>query len=250
LKADISARLLELNRRFYDEQASSFSATRQRIQPGMAHSVEEWMESHGGYAASADNHLLDLGCGNGNLALWLANQGYRGDYTGVEQSSGLLASEVSLPDNFKFCQADLSVADWLVDLPTSPFDLITCFAVLHHLPGEGLRLRLLRELKRLLAPEGIFILSVWQFMKSPRLVQRIQPWEAIGLKVADVDMGDALLDWRAEGESTGSALRYVHAFSEEELRHLADKSSFQVRESWLSDGKEGCLGLYQIWARA
>jgi tRNA (uracil-5-)-methyltransferase TRM9 len=250
VKSEIADRLLVLNRQFYAEQAGSFSATRQRIQPGMARSLTEWAEQHGGFASSSGRHILDLGCGNGNLADWLAGQGYQGVYTGVDQSAGLLAAVPSLPDNFGFFNGDLSKPDWLAELPVNPFDLITCFAILHHLPGEGMRLRLLRELKRLLAPDGCLILSVWQFHNSTRLMSRIQSWESVGLLPADVDEGDALLDWRAEGEAVGTALRYVHAFNEAELQHLAAKSSFQICESWSSDGKEGCLGLYQVWSRA
>jgi tRNA (uracil-5-)-methyltransferase TRM9 len=250
VKFEIAGHLLELNRRFYSGQAHAFSATRQHIQPGMARSVGDWIETHGGYTGSQGLHMLDIGCGNGNLAQWLNSQGFKGNYAGVEQSSDLISTLADLPDNFKFHLADLAQPDWLVELPATPYDLITCFAVLHHLPGEGLRLRLLRELKRLLAPEGTFLLSVWQFMKSPRLVGRIQSWEVAGLADSDVDAGDVLLDWRAEGESAGASLRYVHAFSEEEMQRLAGKSSFQIRDSWSSDGKEGCLGLYQVWSRA
>jgi hypothetical protein len=113
-----------------------------------------------------------------------------------------------------------------------------------------MRIRLMREVKRLLAPDGKFLHSVWQFNSSPRLVKRIQPWQAIGLAITDVDEGDALLDWRAEPEGDRPALRYVHAFNEAELQKLAEKSGFRVTDSWLSDGKEGCLGLYQVWSRA
>ncbi len=195
-------------------------------------------------------NMLDLGCGNGNLAAWLVEQDYRGWYTGVDQSTGLLKQTRAGNDRFTFLAVDLAQPDWLTELPTRPFDLVTAFAVLHHLPGEGMRIRLMREIKRLLAPDGKFIHSVWQFNSSPRLVKRIQPWQAIGLSSADVDEGDALLDWRAEAEDQPAALRYVHAFGESELQRLAEKSGFRILESWQSDGKEGCLGLYQVWSRA
>ena len=89
-------------------------------------------------------------------------------------------------------------------------------------------MRLLREFKRLLAPEGTFILSVWQFINSPRLVGRIQSWERPDWLNGDVDEGDVLLDWRAEGESAGAALRYVHAFSEDGNAATGWKSGFQI----------------------
>jgi tRNA (uracil-5-)-methyltransferase TRM9 len=250
MKYEIADRLLELNRLFYAEQAASFSATRQRIQPGMARSLSEWIAPRGGFSTSSGLHLLDVGCGNGSLAAWLVEQGYQGWCTGVDQSDGLLGRVPTGSDRITFQTADLSKPDWLVDLPTQPFDLVTCFAVLHHIPGEGLRLRLLRELKRLLAPDGIFIHSVWQINNAPRLLKRVQPWESAGLTAADVDDGDVLLDWRADGEASGQAVRYIHIYNEAELQRLAEKSSFRINQSWYSDGKEGNLGLYQVWSRA
>jgi tRNA (uracil-5-)-methyltransferase TRM9 len=250
MKAVVADRLLDLNRRFYAEQAGAFSATRQRIQPGMARCLSEWAGQQGGFAASNGQRLLDLGCGNGNLAAWLSGQGYQGWYTGIEQSVELLNQAETGSDRYSFQEADLSKPDWLAELPTQPFDLVTCFAVLHHIPGEGLRLRLLREIKRLLAPDGVFIHSVWQVYNSPRLVKRIQAWDRFGLKSVDVDEGDILLDWRAETIEPGQSLRYVHVYDEAELQRLADKSSFRINASRSSDGKEGNLGLYQTWSRA
>jgi len=80
-------------------------------------------------------------------------------------------------------------------------------------------------------------------LNSDKLKARIQPWERIDLSAADVDPGDALLDWR----SGGNGLRYVHHFSEQELSDLAAECGFRVVESFLSDGAGGRLGLYQTW---
>lgn len=250
MENEIVARLLALNARFYADCSGSFSATRQRIQPGVERSLSGWVAKHGGFEASAGLRLLDLGCGNGNLAVWLESQGYLGWYTGVDQSKGLLEQVAAPTDRYTCLEGDLTKPDWLEGLPAHPFDLVTCYAVLHHIPGEYLRLRLLREIKRLLAPNGGLSLSCWQIDHSPRLLKRIQAWEKVGLTPADVEAGDVLMDWRADDEYPGEALRYVHTFNEMELAHLAAKSSFQLDSSWLSDGKEGNLGLYQLWSRA
>lgn len=249
MRVEIARQLLEVNARFYADYAASFSTTRQHIQPGIARVLSEWIAARGGVAGSKSMRLLDLGCGNGNLARWLTEEGYQGWYTGVDQSAQLLKNAEPVPDRITFQLADLSRSDWLADLPSQPFDLVTAFAVLHHMPDEGLRIRLLREIKRLLAPDGAFIHSEWQFKSSPRLVKRIQSWETIGLSPADVEENDALLDWRAETGAKKPALRFVHAFDEPELARLAEKSGFRIMNSWLSDGKEGCLGLYQVWSR-
>ena len=88
-------------------------------------------------------------------------------------------------------------------------------------------------------------LACAQFLNSDKLRARVQPWSEIGLTEADVDANDTLLDWRGGGRG----LRYVHHFDEAELNALASASRFQVRETFLSDGENGRLGLYQVWER-
>jgi tRNA (uracil-5-)-methyltransferase TRM9 len=246
MKEDTANRLLDLNRQFYQTLASQFSATRQRLQPGVRQALANLPHQ-------AD--LLDLGCGNGELWRSLAGAGHQGRYVGLDFSSELLrvatqdgnASLAHMSDpraaQAVFLQADLSALDWDAMIPSPPFDVVLAFAVLHHLPGEDLRLRVLTKVRELLSPEGCFIHSEWQFLNSPRLRARIQPWEAIGLLVDQVDPGDYLLDWK----HGGYGLRYVHHFSLAELEHLAQISRFDITELFVSDGEGGNLGIYQVW---
>jgi tRNA (uracil-5-)-methyltransferase TRM9 len=229
------SRLLELNRGFYQTFALQFSLTRQRLQPGVSHILEQ---------IKPTEKLLDIGCGNGELARQLTRRGYTGLYTGVDFSSILLQQATAgLPSNFYFLQADLSGTDWDTSLHGEKYDAILAFAVLHHLPGIELRVRVLSKIRSLLLQGGRFVHSEWQFLNSPRLRSRVQPWEAIGLSASDVDPDDYLLDWRRGGQG----LRYVHHFSEGELEQLAEAAGFKVIQSFLSDGENGRLGLYQVW---
>jgi 2-polyprenyl-3-methyl-5-hydroxy-6-metoxy-1,4-benzoquinol methylase len=229
------SRLLDINRQFYQTFANAFSATRQRLQPGVTHILEQ---------LSPEDDLLDLGCGNGELAHELARCGHAGSYTGLDFSPTLLEqAAASQPAYFKFVQADLSTTDWDAQLAGNRYAVILAFAVLHHIPGVELRLQVLRKARSLLSVGGRFIHSEWQFLNSPRLTSRIQPWEAIGISASDVEPGDYLLDWR----QGGSGLRYVHHFSEDELEELAGQASFEVEETFLSDGENQRLGLYQVW---
>jgi hypothetical protein len=147
------------------------------------------------------------------------------------------------PAHFRFLQADLSSPGWDAALSGVHHDAVLAFAVLHHLPGVDLRFQVLRKVRALLLPGGRFIHSEWQFLNSPRLKARLQPWESIGLSQADVEPGDYLLDWR----QGGYGLRYVHHFSEPELGELAEGAGFRIIDSFLSDGENGRLGLYQVW---
>ncbi len=240
-----TARLIEINREFYTRFGNSFSATRHRIQPGVRRILE---------TLRGGESILDLGCGNGELARELAKRGHRGAYLGMDFSLPLLRGAEAMPKGFsaKFVKVDLTKLSAFSDqlsvvssqlLNTDHWSLITAFAVLHHIPSHEIRFDILRTVHDLLADEGKFILSNWQFLNSEKLTARIQPWEKVGIQSSDVDAGDYLLDWRSGGEG----LRYVHHFSESELSMLAHETRFKISETFYSDGETGNLGLYQIW---
>jgi tRNA (uracil-5-)-methyltransferase TRM9 len=237
-------RLLEINGLFYQTFALQFSQTRQRIQPGVRKIIER---------IPKDASILDLGCGNGELWKTLAENGYRGCYVGLDASPGLLdiASQKysdRLPNTPTFIQANLADSGWDEALCQSQsevgcFDQVMAFAVFHHLPGHNLRRQTLEMVHELLCPGGQFIHSEWQFLNSPRLKARLQPWNFAGIAENQVDHGDYLLDWR----HGGSGLRYVHQFDPGELEQLASETRYRIEETFNSDGVDGNLSLYQIW---
>jgi tRNA (uracil-5-)-methyltransferase TRM9 len=234
----VAQRLIALNHQFYQTFALPFSGTRQRLQPGVLRILER-------LPVEAD--ILDVGCGNGELWRTLFGRGFRGRYVGLDFSPALLAiagqGQIETNGQAAFLTADLADPHWDAILPVSSFDCILALAVLHHLPGLELRCQVLGKIHQRLAPGGIFILSAWQFLNSPRLAARVQPWERLDLSQAQVDPGDYLLDWRQGGYS----LRYVHQFSSSELETLAQTTGFNILEEFYSDGENQHLGLYQIW---
>ena len=245
MNPDTANKLVQLNHQFYQTFALQFSTSRLRLQPGILRILEAgFLADPGGIPLDAD--ILELGCGNGTLARELAHRGLTGVYLGLDFNAELLEeASQHLPPGFQsdFRQTNLASQDWDERIAIGSWDMILAFSVLHHLPGEALRKQLLYKIRKLIKPGGSFIHSEWQFLNSPRLVQRIQPWETIDLRAADVDPGDYLMDWR----SGGHGLRYVHHFSEPELVKLAGEAGFQVVESFLSDGEGSKLGLYQLW---
>lgn len=96
--------------------------------------------------------VLDLGCGNGSLSHWLAQQGY--EVVGVESSiSGIAWARQQFP-NCHFIQASI------YDLPYAElgnsFDVVLSAEVIEHLlyPRE-----LVRAAKQCLKPDGRLILT-------------------------------------------------------------------------------------------
>jgi tRNA (uracil-5-)-methyltransferase TRM9 len=238
MDSDTARRLIEINREFYTQFGDSFSATRHRVQPGVRRILAR---------LKGDESILDLGCGNGELARELAKRDHRGSYLGVDFSLPLLQDAEVQPDGFsaRFMQVDLTkLTEFSHELSVKGgWAVITAFAVLHHIPSTDLRLNILRIVYQLLKTDGMFIHSNWQFLNSEKLKERVQPWEVAAMSGSDVDAGDYLLDWR----SGGKGLRYVHHFTEKELGELAKAGGFRIMDIYYSDGERGNLGLYQVW---
>jgi SAM-dependent methyltransferase len=235
MQPEIARKLLELNHQFYQTFAEDFSATRQRLQPGVVQVLD---------AVQLSASVLDLGCGNGQVAAYLAKRGHTGSYLGLDSANNLveIARELALPDA-EFITRDLAAPDWELLLPDQVYDYVICFAVMHHIPSRELRIEFLNKVKRLLAPGGSFIHSNWQFLESQKLRERVLPWETVGLSDQDVDEHDYLLDWRRGG----TGYRYVHYFTSAELHSLAEATGFKITGLFTSDGEGNNLGLYQIW---
>ncbi len=98
---------------------------------------------------------LDIGCGTGNYALFLAKKGF--DITGVDVSKSAvkIAQDKAAALNI---QARFSCCDILTDISdlSGPFDFIHEWMVLHHiLPPE--RKTYLNNIRTLLAPKGKYL---------------------------------------------------------------------------------------------
>jgi SAM-dependent methyltransferase len=265
----LQQRLLDLNRRFYDDHAEAFADTRPRLAPGILRVLRE---------TPSGARVLELGCGDGKVGRWLARENKLGQYLGLDCSAGMLArakrwteadgreqraegrvaaltqkaegasaaqsprSNLRSPvSNLQFIQADLGVEGWERILPDESFDLIVAFAVLHHIPGMARRGALLQTLAPHLAATGRIVLSNWQFTREPRLARLIQPWATLGVRDDEVEPGDYLLAWQ-RGDRAG--LRYVHLLAEPEIQALAATARLHAQRLFSSDGHRGQLSDY------
>lgn len=134
MQHEIARKLLQLNKEFYARTAADFSRSRHTAQPGVRRVVKN---------ISPQAKVLDLGCGNGTFRLALHAAGYQGEYLGIDQDLSLLADA-----RFKSTQAgahrtqlvcaDLSDLQWPL-VKEQQFEVITCFAMLHHIPSLDLQ---------------------------------------------------------------------------------------------------------------
>ncbi len=236
MDAETVNQLVALNRKFYSQFGADFSNSRSSER----FNIEPFQK----YLAN-DIRLLDAGCGNGRLAGTLERAGFSLDYVGVDGSEELVAfaqknNAASENVRAQFHIVDLTTRDWRTELrDASPFDVVVALAVLHHIPSFALRANVLKEIRAVLKPRGMFIMSNWQFLNNERLRKKIVAWDKIGLSDSRLETNDYLLDWKRGGVG----FRYVHFVDEKEVERLADASGFQVIEQFYADND---LNLYSI----
>jgi SAM-dependent methyltransferase len=240
-----------INRSFYREAAAEFSATRRDPWPGWER-LPPLIEEH---LPERDLQVLDVGCGNGRFAAFLAGalpeRSASLRYCGIDASGPLLgaARARALP----FAELETRLAD-VVETPIEDllgprrFSLIAVFGVLHHVASERRRHRLLRSLAARLESGGLLALAFWRFETSERFRGKLRPWGEFNavarepIDLAQLEAGDRLLPW---GEG-GRAVRYCHFAEEEETRRLVRATSLKVAATYTADGREGNLNRYFV----
>jgi SAM-dependent methyltransferase len=234
--------LNQLNLAFYREHAAEFSATRERPWPG-------WRRILPHLPPSPSLRVLDVGCGNGRFARYLAEQRPDAHYTGVDASGPLLEEAGSRMPELAWT---LHRSDFVADppdeaLPPGPFELVALFGVLHTVPGHARRRALVEACAARLAAGGILALAGWRFAEHDDLRRRILPWQTLAerggpaLSAEDLEPGDHLLGW-----GDGGALRYAHALDAEALRALCAGLPVEPVDAYVDDGRDRSRNRYVL----
>jgi ubiquinone/menaquinone biosynthesis C-methylase UbiE len=192
---------------------------------GQAHERSEWFWSHYNDAADATLRILaaagvdvrgtrvaDVGCGEGITDLALVLKGDLGELVGYDVNAtdtSKLLDEArregvadELPDTLRF---ELSQP---TALPTADnaFDIVVSWSAFEHVDDP---LGLMREIARVLRPDGVFMLQLWPFYHS--------------------EHGSHLWRWFPEG------FAQFHSSAEIERRVREDDSDLEFAEMMLDE---------------
>ena len=193
----------------YDRIATHFSKTREYAWP----EVESFLADRSGDLA------LDVGCGNGRHTEALAARAEAA--VGVDLSRGLLDEAVDRARDRGFADATAFVHGDAAALPVrdGAADLAVYVATLHHLSPRDARIGSLNELARVLAPDGVALVSAWSTAHDR----------------FDRDEGfDTTVDWTLPGGET--VPRYYHIYSPAEFETDLGESALETRRTELSSG--------------
>lgn len=212
-------KILEHVKTTYDLIGEDFDETRQ-VPVKEFRLFEPWLKP--------DMNILDLGCGNGRLLKSLKDC----RYFGVDNSDTMLKlAKKNFPrENFiKGDQVQIPCKDGTIDI-------VFNIRAFHHLPGRQMRLRALHEMNRVLRPNGILIISVWNLLRGqfwkPALKASLRAIFTFG----GYSWKDFFIPWGKK------AMRYYHAFTPVELLKLVTNAGFEIEELFaVKDGKKSSL---------
>jgi len=213
MNKNYAKQLLDKVYKDYNDIAKDFSRTRYSIWEEMHFLIQKYTKEN--------DKVLDLGCGNGRFFEAFDNTI---DYTGVDASENLIkiAKEKYPKANFKVENAlSLSFKDNI-------FDTIYSFAVFHHFPSKELRLQFLKEVKRVLKPNGNLVVTVWNLLETKKGKKLLLKYTLLRL-IGKTKLGfkDIYYPWK-RGEKT--IQRYYHIFSKRELRNLFKEANFTIEK--------------------
>ncbi|MDG2336327.1 MAG: class I SAM-dependent methyltransferase [Myxococcota bacterium] len=260
MNAKTRENLNALNAEFYAAHLESFDATRDHPWPGWVRALEGGPHGQPGRALE----VLDIGCGNGRFAQFLwENRGSPPlnlpglDYLGVDQSQGLLdlARERSPRDpslgTLAWRQCDILSPSPGSALAPGPFDLVTAFGLLHHIPGLEQRKQLMGEMAKRTRVGGRLIFTAWRFAETDRFERHLVSWDdhnaksAIPIDLRELEAGDHLLSF---GSKEGPP-RYCHNCGDSEFEELVAATRLELVATYLADSRSGDLNRYAVLAK-
>jgi ubiquinone/menaquinone biosynthesis C-methylase UbiE len=206
----------EAVRQTFEAIAEHFDMTRYKPWPESVEYVESIPEG---------SRVLDIGCGNGRNMILPRRLGH--EVVGVDFSMNLLRIAQEKLNIRELAQSGHLIGGdaALLPLKNDTFDAALYIATLHHIPSKKDRLRSLRELERVLRPDGTALISVWA-LDQPRFEELLKN------KSKDSDFADIFIPWtRSDGKVFQ---RFYHLFEKDELKDLISQTNLNTEKYFFS----------------
>ncbi|MBN1494223.1 class I SAM-dependent methyltransferase [Candidatus Peregrinibacteria bacterium] len=210
MKESTAKQLLKKVEQDYDLIADEFSETRKWL----------WPEFEGFKKYLKDGQtILDLGCGNGRLYPLLKDLKNL-KYVGIDNNKKFvqLAKE-------KFKSAKFLYGNALSIPYSSKVDILFIIASFHHIPSNKLRIKCIQEIKRLLTPNSVLIITVWNLFQPKYFSYILKSLFKYFIQLGKYNWNDTFIPW-----GNKKVLRYYHAFNKRELKNLFVKNGFKILE--------------------
>lgn len=238
--------LADLTRGFYDESARGFIAAHELPARGWA----RVLDLLGPHWPAGTVSVLDVGCGNGRLAVFLQRALRRPFvYLGLDASPSLVAlarERCRGVETARFEVLDLVDLDLDRALDGETFSAVAAFGVIHHIPSLQRRRAFVEGLGRQVAPGGTLVISTWRVFSEYHFHGAVRPWEDENhdadrrIDVRQLESGDYLL------APSGGEMRYCHLVTEGELAGLHAGMPVICEASFLADGPRDQMNRYVV----
>ncbi|MDX2161373.1 MAG: class I SAM-dependent methyltransferase [bacterium] len=245
MRQPIIDRLNAINHTFYQACAADFDATRAGAWPGWARLLPLLPTP-----ADCPFAVLDAGCGNGRLGVYLAHHlNAPLHYHGVDFSANLLQAARAALDVLPNVQVTLETRDLTAQpLDAGAYDRVAAVGVLQHIPGGENRAQFVRTLADRVRPGGVLVWTEWRFAEFPRFQRHIiaPPPDLI----EHLEPGDHLLDWGgSEGAAPDVARRYCHYIDDAESERLIAATRLTLEVLYRADGHTRTTNRYVVLRR-
>lgn len=149
-----------------DEYWNSVSGKKEFTTPFQAEAFSRFVKR--------ESRILDVGCGYGRTLDELYHNGYR-NLIGIDFSSGMIERGKQ-----QFPYLDLRVKENdTIALPDGSVDAVILFAVLTCIQTNGEQEQLLREIKRVLKPQGILYVNDFLLNTDERNLSRYEKFKEV-----------------------------------------------------------------------